>query len=116
MPVLTAAMVPLLVTKGRSARRDDAVPARFKPGDQIVAKVMSPLTHTRLPRYVRGRRGVIERDHGVFVFPDTNALFAGPHPQHVYNVRFSARELWGPEGAATDAIYIDLWDSYLDRA
>src|ERR1700752_1853830 len=34
-------------------------------------------THTRLPRYVRGKRGMVDRRHGVFVFPDTNARMLG---------------------------------------
>jgi nitrile hydratase len=28
---------------------------------------MNPAGHTRIPRYVRGRRGVVDRDHGVFI-------------------------------------------------
>jgi nitrile hydratase len=69
-----------------------------------------------LPRYVRGRRGVVARDHGVFVFPDTNALDQGERPQHVYSVRFAARELWGPDASARDAVYVDLWDDHLEDA
>ena len=37
-------------------------------------------------------------------------------PQHVYNVRFSARELWGEEAPANDSLYIDLFDDYMDPA
>jgi nitrile hydratase len=50
----------------------------------------------------------------VFVFPDTNAHFLGEHPQHVYLVRFEARELWGDVAAPGDAVYVDLWEDYLD--
>jgi nitrile hydratase len=53
--------------------------------------------------------------HGVFVFPDTNALFQGENPQHLYSVKFSARELWGEAAATRDHVYIDLWESYLER-
>jgi nitrile hydratase len=69
-----------------------------------------------LPRYARGKSGTIERDHGGFVFPDTNAHFAGEHPQHVYSVRFDARELWGAEGGQQDAVYVNLWDAHLEPA
>ena len=31
----------------------------------------------------------------MYVFPDTNAHFQGEKRQHVYSVRFAARELWG---------------------
>jgi nitrile hydratase len=59
---------------------------------------------------------VIDRDHGVFIFPDTHAAGLGRKPQHVYSVRFAARELWGPDGHARDAVYVDLWDDYLEAA
>ena len=77
---------------------------------------MNPVGHTRLPRYVRARSGTIERDHGVFLFPDTNAHFLGEKPQHVYSVRFSARELWGNEARPQDSVNLDLFDDYLEPA
>ena len=55
------------------------------------------MTHTRLPRYVRGRAGTIESLHGCHVFPDTNALGEGENPQWLYTVRFNARDLCGPD-------------------
>lgn len=106
----------MLIAKGRSSRLADSVPARFKPGQPVAARNMHPKTHTRLPRYVRGRRGIVERDYGVFIFPDTNALMAGTKPQHLYSVRFSAVELWGTEAAGRDHVYLDLWDDYLESA
>ncbi len=113
---LKAADVPRMLRNRRAARLDDPVLPKFKPGDRVVARNLHPTGHTRLPRYVRGRRGVIDRDHGVFIFPDTHATGLGKKPQHVYSVRFSGRELWGPEAPATDAVYVDLWDDYLDPA
>jgi nitrile hydratase len=76
---------------------------------------MHPLGHTRLPWYARGKGGTIDRDQGVFVFPDTNARFLGEQPQHVYSVRFAARELWGDQASPRDAVYIDLWEDYLEH-
>jgi nitrile hydratase len=100
--------------KTRSARVDEDVPANFQVGDDIRARNIHPMGHTRIPRYVRGRAGVIDRDHGVFIFPDTHAVFAGAKPQHLYSVRFTARELWGPDAADGDRIYLDMWDDYLE--
>jgi nitrile hydratase len=103
--------------RGRSSARVAAdVPPKFKPGDPVVARTINPLGHTRLPRYVRGRRGTIHIDHGVFTFPDTNAMGRDPKAQHCYSVRFTARELWGPQVAARDSVYLDLFDDYLDAA
>jgi nitrile hydratase len=95
---------------------EDDVPAKFRPGDRVIARNIHPTGHTRLPRYARGRRGVIERDHGVFVFPDTNAIGLGKKPQHVYSVRFAARELWGPQASPRDGVFVDLWDDHLEPA
>ena len=115
-PRVTAAMVPDMVARRNSARREAAVAPRFKVGQRVRARNINPAGHTRLPRYARGKSGVIVRDHGVFVFPDTNAEFAGEKPQHVYSVRFAARELWGRDASPRDCVHIDMWDDYLDRA
>ncbi len=108
--------VERLLKTGNPFRVDVDVAPRFKAGDAVRTRNNHPLGHTRLPRYARGRQGVIDRDHGVFVFPDAHAAGLGKKPQHCYSVRFQARELWGPEAPATEFVHIDLWDDYLDAA
>jgi nitrile hydratase beta subunit len=115
-PPLTAEKAQILVTKGVPASRDVAVAARFHSGERVRARNINPVGHTRLVRYARGKIGTIHMDHGVFLFPDTNALFLGEKPQHVYSVRFTARELWGEQAAPQDSVYIDMWDDYLEAA
>ena len=115
-PPLTAEKVPVLVAKGIPARRNIQVAASFSAGQRVRARNINPVGHTRLPRYARGRTGMIDRDHGVFLFPDTNALFLGEKPQHVYSVCFAARELWGGQASPRDSVYLDLWDDYLEPA
>jgi nitrile hydratase beta subunit len=115
-PALTADKVSPLVGRGASAKRDVPAAPRFQAGQRVRARNMHPLGHTRLPRYARGKQGVIDRDHGVYVFPDANAQFIGEKPQHVYSVRFAARELWGEQASPRDAVYIDMWDDYLEPA
>jgi len=114
-PAVTPAMVPALVTRRNSARRNIAVAPRFKVGQRVRARNIHPTGHTRLPRYARGKQGVVARDHGVFLFPDTNAQLLGEKPQHVYSVRFAARELWGEQASPRDFVHIDMWDDYLER-
>ena len=114
-PALTSDKVAALVARGSPADRTvaQAVP-RFQVGQSVRARNINPRGHTRLPRYARGKQGLIDRVHGVFVFPDSNALFQGEKPQPLYSVKFAARELWGAEAAAPDSVYIDLWEDYLD--
>ena len=100
----------------RLARLDDDVPPKFRRGERVLARNDHPIGHTRLPRYARGRHGLIDRDHGVFIFADTHAMTRDRKPQHCYSVRFAARELWGPGACARDSVYVDLWDDHLDAA
>ena len=75
---------------------------------------MSPTSHTRAPRYVRGHAGEVVKIHGAHVFPDSNAVGLGENPQWLYTLRFTAKELWGH--ANNDSVMIDLWEPYLESA
>jgi nitrile hydratase len=114
--VLTAAEVPTMIGSGAPASRNAPAAPRFRVGQRVRARNTHPVGHTRLPRYVRAKLGTIVRDHGVFVFPDTNARDLGEKPQHVYSVRFVARELWGEQASPHDSVYVNLWDDYLELA
>jgi nitrile hydratase subunit beta len=101
---------------GNPSVRAPAVPPRFQVGDRVVARNTHPHGHTRLPRYVRGKRGTIHAHYGTHLTPDTNAHGLGEQPQPVYNVRFDARELWGDSAEERQVLHIDLWESYLEPA
>lgn len=110
-------VVAHVVRKGVSSERDTGrLTPHFKPGDHVVAKNINPAGHTRLPRYVRGKAGVIDRVHGTFLYPDTNAHGGGEQPQPLYSVRFEAQTLWGPDTPQGDSMYIDLWEDHLESA
>jgi nitrile hydratase beta subunit len=115
-PAVTADMVPAMIARRASARRTAGADPRFTVGQRVRARNLNPQGHTRLPRYVRGKLGTIATDRGMFVFPDTNAHLLGEKPQHLYSVRFAARELWGEQASPRDAVYLDLWDDYLEHA
>jgi nitrile hydratase len=114
IPPLRDAQVAELVAERGWFERPVNAPPRFAVGQAVRAKKINPTGHTRLPRYARGNAGVIDRIHGAHVFPDSNAHFRGECPQHLYSVRFSARDLWGDAAPARDAVYIDLWEDYLE--
>jgi nitrile hydratase len=50
------------------------------------------------------------------VFPDSNARGLGENPQHLYNVRFAAADLWGDAAEPGTAVHIDLFEPYLEPA
>lgn len=114
-PVLTLATSARWLSRAIASSTDPKVRPLFKVGQRVRARNIHPTGHTRLPRYARGKVGVVFRDHGVYVFPDTNAHGQGEKRQHVYSVRFTARELWGESASARDAVHLDMWDDYLER-
>jgi nitrile hydratase subunit beta len=110
----SAALSIALDAGARSLRYDQSYRPRFKTGDRVIARNLNPEGHTRMPRYVRGHHGIVHRDWGVFVFPDTHAPGLGTKPQHCYAVEFEAGELWGGDHPAGERVYVDLWEDYLD--
>ena len=102
--------------RGIPSSKDPSVTPLFQVGERVRARNINPESHTRLPRYARGKTGEIIRDHGVYVFPDTNARYQGEKRQHVYSVRFQAPELWGESASPRDSVYLDMWDDYLEHA
>jgi nitrile hydratase beta subunit len=114
VPALPAAEAAAYPLKTPQPSRNVPVSASFQLNQQVRARNINPITHTRLPRYVRGKSGTIDRDHGVFGFPDTTVAGLGEKPQHVYSVRFTARDLWGEQASPQDAVYLDLWEDYLE--
>jgi nitrile hydratase subunit beta len=112
---MTAEIVARGLTRGCYARPTNTA-AKFKIGDRVRAKNIHPQTHTRLPRYVRGHVGVVERIHGAHVFPDTAAIDQGENPQWLYTVVFESRELWGDNADPTIRISIDAFEPYLEPA
>jgi len=115
-PPLLAGQVAALLDHGTPFTRSADASARFAVGSRVRARNLHPTGHTRLPRYARGHTGVVTADHGVHVFPDSNAQFLGEHPQHLYCVRFSATELWGESADPRDSVSADLWEDYLEGA
>ena len=117
-PRVTPASVAAQLAVRRSLRRTDVqVRPGFTVGQRVRARNINPVGHTRLPRYLRGHLGTIVADQGVFDLQDTDADgYALPNrPQHVYTVRFTARELWGDAANARDTVHAELWEDYVER-
>jgi nitrile hydratase len=114
VPVLRAEDVPAVLGAGSRYERPVDAPARFRVGEPVRTRNMHPAGHTRLPRYARGRVGVVERVHGAHVLPDANAHGAGEQPQYLYTVRFPGRELWGADADPALTVTIEAWEGYLE--
>ena len=99
-----------------SFSRPTSTVARFKPGERVRTKNMNPLGHTRLPRYARGRVGVVEAVRGCHVFPDSVTAGRGEDPKWLYTVAFDSRELWGAQADPTLKISIEAFEPYLEPA
>lgn len=98
----------------RPLHRDVDIQPQFRIGDAVRARNMHPPGHTRLPRYVRGKRGVVVQFYGIHNFQDALPPGVEAPPQPVYSVRFEASELWGESAEANGAVYLDMWESYLE--
>jgi nitrile hydratase len=99
---------------GRKTYQRDGADPRFGISDRVVARNVHPTGHTRLPRYVRGKRGIIHAVRGSFVFPDAHAHGQAEQAQPMYTVSFAGDELWGPSAEPRERVHIDLWESYLE--
>ena len=113
--VLEAKEVAETIAKGSPVAMTIRTPPRFKSGEIVRAVNRHPIGHTREPRYVRGRVGVIHEYHGAHVFPDRSAE-GSKEGQHLYSVRFTAEALWGQSAPGRNAVYVDLWEDYLEPA
>ncbi len=113
---LEAAAVQSVLARGGPTTRDKTGRPRFKSGEVVRTILIHPTTHTRLPRYARGKVGTIDRLHGAHVFPDTNAHGLGEQPDWLYTVRFEAKELWGRDADPATVFSIDAWEAYLEPA
>ncbi len=114
---LRAADVAATLARGAPTQRPATTPARFAVGDAVRTRAQPQPHHTRLPGYVRGRRGRIEALHGAHVFADSHAQGLGEQPCWLYTVVFDGCELWGSEpGAQGLSVSVDAWEPYLEPA
>lgn len=114
--LLRAQDVPAALAKGSPTERPATCAARFAIGQPVRLRADAAAHHTRLPAYVRGHRGVIERVHGMHVFADSHAQGLGEQPQWLYTVVFDGAELWGADAAPGLRVSVDAWESYLQPA
>lgn len=111
----TVADIGRIARRGTFYRETNSA-AKFAVGNRVRARNIHPKGHTRLPRYVRGHVGVVERLHGCQVFPDSAAMGQGENPQWLYTVRFDGRDLWGADADPTVVVSVEAFEPYLEAA
>ena len=115
-PAVTPAVARELLYRTPRTEMEIELMPRFHVGDHVCGRNINPTTHTRMPRYTRGKTGVVERDRGVFNLPDSEQVSGESKPQHVYLIHYMASELWGEGASPHDSLYIDMWEDYLEPA
>lgn len=100
----------------KSPRLDLPITPQFAVGAAVRVRNLHPAGHTRLPRYVRGKPGRVERYYGIYEFQDAMPVGTEAQPQPLYAVRFDGQELWGNDAEVHSVVYLDMWESYLERA
>jgi len=93
----------------------EASEPRFAVGDRVRVREWHPPGHTRCPRYIRGKEGVVVRLDGTHSVPDIEAHSTARRYEATYSVRFDAASLWR-DGQRGVSVHVDLWDSYLEAA
>ena len=88
---------------------------RFRLGARVRTKDHGHGGHTRLPRYARGKPGVIQAYYGDQVLPDASAA-GEERGEPLYCVMLKASDLWEEAADSADEVCLDLWESYLDPA
>ena len=113
--VLLADDVRAALAAGSSSVRETSSQPQFDVGAEVVVRNLHKASHTRLPAYIRQRRGRVARVHGCHVFADDSSQGKPDQSQWLYNVRFENTELWG-EQAQHGFVHVDCWESYLEPA
>ncbi|HYV58629.1 MAG TPA: nitrile hydratase subunit beta [Acidimicrobiia bacterium] len=96
---------------------DAAVPndtPRFEVGDAVRVRDVQFAGHTRCPRYVRGRRGIVVRVDPAAPIPELEAHRGERVLDPNYSVRFDAAELWSDVSEANACVHVDLYERYLE--
>jgi len=89
---------------------------RFAVGDAVRVRDLHFGGHTRCPRYVRGRRGVVIRIDPAAPIPEVEAHRRERVLDPTYGVRFDAGELWSDAAEANTPVHVDLYERYLEPA
>ena len=99
----------------RMAQTDSAQP-KFRAGDLVTVRAAYPIGHIRVPYYIRGKSGVIERYCGAYPNPEELAYARSGLPkQPLYRVRFKQTIIWSAyRGSEDDTVDVEIYQHWLE--
>jgi nitrile hydratase subunit beta len=107
---------PPAVAAEHVGSRSPSSTARFAVGDAVRVRDIHFAGHTRCPRYVRGRRGIVARIEPTAPVPEIEAHRRERVLEPTYSVRFEGADLWADAANPNTAVHVDLYARYLDPA
>lgn len=88
---------------------------RFSVGNAVKIKDMKPPVHHRVPAYVKGKTGTIERVCMAFQEPELAAIYHNGPDQTIYRVHLRQTDLWPDyQGNPADTLEIEVFEHWLE--
>lgn len=93
-------------------------PPQFAAGDRVLIEDLGLACHYRVPMFVRGLVGTVDRYCGRFPNPEAIAYGDRAAPAiELYRLRFRQREVWPDyDGGPEDALFIEVYRHWLRAA
>jgi len=89
--------------------------AMFHVGQRVRIDDRTPAVHHRVPSYVKGMSGIVERVCGLHGEPEKFIRGNGEPKRRIYRVRIPQTDLW-PDyaGAVDDKLEIEIFEHWLE--
>lgn len=89
----------------------------FSIGQKVRIAERMPAVHHRVPAYVKGRTGTVERICGMHGRPEAYIRGDGKPLTRLYRVRIAQKELWPAySGSGGDKLDIEIFEHWLEDA
>jgi nitrile hydratase subunit beta len=83
---------------------------KFSAGDRVRIKTDNPGDVKRVPTYIKGKSGWVQRVHGRIMNPRDHR----DERPTLYSIAFSSAELF-PEASKQDTVFVDVFEDWMIR-
>jgi len=88
----------------------------FVQGQRVRIHDRTPPVHHRVPAYVKGHVGTVERVCGLHGEPEKFIRGDGNPRQRIYRVSIPQKDLWREyQGGARDCLEVEIFEHWLER-